>query len=120
MPWLRLLSMLSLRSHLRRVLARRWRLSVLSPRYFLFVSEAGSCLGGMQDYYGAYDDLPAAQRAVPVGVDWAEVATIEAGSLVVVLTGERDGACWWWLPSSTTDGTVDTRDTEAPLSEPAA
>ena len=72
--------------------------SLPQPRapYFLFVGEAGSCLGGMQDYYGAYDCLPAAQCAVPEGVDWAEVAAIENRSLTVVITGERHGRRWRW------------------------
>ena len=67
-----------------------------TARYFLFVGETGSCLGGMQDYYGAYGGAPAARAAVPDGVDWAERATVRDGRLVVVATGRRRGRAWRW------------------------
>jgi hypothetical protein len=67
-----------------------------ATRYFLFVGESGSCLGGMQDYYGAYGEPRAAQAAIPAGVDWAELATVRDGRLVVVATGRRRGPTWLW------------------------
>ena len=63
---------------------------------FLFVGEAGSPLGGMQDYYGAYGSSLAARRAVPEGVHWAEIAAVRGGTLEVVATGERTGGGWHW------------------------
>ena len=64
--------------------------------YFLFVGDTGSCLGGMQDYYGAYDSLDAAIAAAPGEVHWAEVAAIADGRLEVVATGEHLTATWRW------------------------
>ena len=77
-------------------------------RCFLFVGDAGSCLGGMQDYYGAYDDVAAAQGAVPDGVHWAEVAAVRDGCLEVVATGERLNGEWRWndLDAIVAPGTV--------------
>ena len=65
-------------------------------RYFVFAGEAGSCLGGMQDFYGAYGSIDAARSAVPPDTDWAEVAIVRDNTLVVVLSGQRDGATWDW------------------------
>ena len=82
--------------------ARTWvsrsdrRAASQSTLYFLFVGDAGSCLGGMQDYYGGYDSLAAAIAAAPAEVHWAEVATVAAGRLEVVATGERLDATWRW------------------------
>jgi hypothetical protein len=67
-----------------------------SMRYFLFVGEAGGGLGGMQDYYGTYSGIEAARRAVPAGVDWAEVATVRYGRLELFAEGERMDGKWRW------------------------
>jgi hypothetical protein len=50
----------------------------------------------MQDFYGAYASVAAAQTAVPPAADWADVAVVRAGTLEVVLTGERRGRSWRW------------------------
>ncbi|HET7772171.1 MAG TPA: hypothetical protein VFN74_25585, partial [Chloroflexota bacterium] len=57
--------------------------------YFLFVGEAGSELGGMQDYYGSYPDPTAARRSIPADVHWAELAAVRHGSLEIVAAGRR-------------------------------
>ena len=64
--------------------------------YFLFAGEAGSCLGGMEDYYGAYARAAAAQAAVPSAADWADIATVRNGTLLVIVAGERHGRSWRW------------------------
>lgn len=64
--------------------------------YFLFVGEAGSCLGGMQDFYGAYDTPAAAREAVPEEVHWAEIAAVREGILQVVVAGARSDGGWRW------------------------
>jgi len=83
--------------------ARRWartrrpRESGSAARYFLFVGEDGSCLGGMEDYYGGYETLAAAMAAAPREVHWAEVATVgDQGGLEVVASGKRLHATWRW------------------------
>ena len=97
-------------------LARRWartrrtrgtRGSGAAARYFLFVGEDGSCLGGMEDYYGGYETLDAAIAAAPREVHWAEVATVGAeGGLEVVASGKRLHATWRWreLTDGRTEG----------------
>ena len=67
----------------------------------MFVGEAGSELGGMQDYYGSYRDPAAARRSVPDNVHWAEVATVRHGCLEIVAAGQRIDGAWQWDDETT-------------------
>jgi hypothetical protein len=86
-------------------------------RYFLFVGEAGGCLGGMQDFYGAYGTPAAAREAVPEDVHWAEIAAVREGTLQVVMAGARIDGCWRWQDLDTGDAPL---FTHAPGGETAA
>jgi hypothetical protein len=88
-------------------------------RYFLFAGEAGGCLGGMQDFYGAYDRPVDAQRAAPTEADWAEIAVFRQGTLDVVSVGERRGCVWRWDDQSSGEATASCETRLEPPRAPA-
>jgi hypothetical protein len=80
--------------------ARQARQASRTP-HFVFAGDDGACLGGMQDYYGAYGSTAAAMRAAPPGAHWAEVAALLGNRLVVVASGRRSGGRWKWQRQET-------------------